>query len=239
MRVLVTRPERAAARTLERLRALGHDPVPFPVTAAEQHPEPVREALEKPHSAILVTSAEAVRVLWSLGDAISSHLGETVFAVGEATATALRDTGFSDLRIAEGTGASMIRLFGGEFAQLAAISPLLYLAGYPRSSALEAGLADLGAAVNVVEAYRMHPLPLASGAVEAVLCHRPVHAVLFYSRETARQFFKVTTGDALGALLGVPLLCLSANVSEAIPDSLHWNIRVAAGPDEESLLALL
>nr|CAD6598878.1 uroporphyrinogen III methyltransferase [Rhizobium sp. TCK] len=239
MRVLVTRPERAAARTLERLRALGHDPVAFPVTAAEQHPQPVREALEKPHSAILVTSAEAVRVLRSLDDTVSRHLGETVFAVGEATATALRETGFSDVRIAEGTGASMIRLFGEEFTHLAATSPLLYLAGYPRSPALEAGLADLGAAANVVEAYRMHPIPLASEAVEAALRHPPADAVLFYSRETARQFFKVTTGDALGALLGVPLLCLSANVSEAIPESLHSNIRVAAGPDEESLLALL
>ena len=239
MRVLVTRPERAAARTLERLRALGHDPVAFPVTAAEQRPQPVREALEKPHGAILVTSAETVRILRSLGDTISRHLGETVFAVGEATATVLRETGFSDIRIAEGTGASMMRLFGEEFAQLSATSPLLYLAGYPRSPALEAGLVTLGVPVNVVEAYRMHPLPLASAAVEAVLCHRPVHAVLFYSRETARQFFKVTTGDALGALLGVPLLCLSANVSEAIPESLHSNIRVAAGPDEESLLALL
>ena len=239
MRVLVTRPERAATRTLERLRALGHDPVSLPVTMAEHHPEPVREALDKPHSALIVTSAEAVRVLQSLGASVSRHVAETVFAVGDGTAAALRETGFTDIRIAEGTGDSMIRLFGEDFRRVASTSPLLYLAGYPRSPALEAGLADLGVPVTVVEAYRMRPLSVAPDTTETALRDPSPDAVLLYSRETAKQFFQVAGGQAVGALRDVPLLCLSANVAEAVPDALRANVRVAAAPDEESLLALL
>lgn len=237
MRILVTRPLGASRRTAQRLKALGHDPVVLSVTEAEHHPDEVRDALGRPYSALLVTSAEAVRVAQSLGTGLSEHLGATVFTVGDATAAAAREAGFSDVEAAEGTGASMVKLFGERWSRLASARPLLYLAGWPRSPSLEAGLAELRIPLTVVRAYAMRPLEVAPEAMTAALRHPPVDAVLFYSRETARRFFE------LAPVADVPaharLLCLSGNVMEAIPEELRHNVRIAARPDEESLLALL
>lgn len=240
MRVLVTRPEGGARRTAERLGGLGHVPVLLPLMVAEHHPGAVGEALRQPHAALAITSAEAVRALKSLGSALTPHLHEPVFAVGEATALAARQAGFTDLRIAEGTGASMVALFGGEIARLTGAAPLLYFAGTPRSPDLEAGLAGLGVALRVAETYTMHPLPIDQQTADTALRHPPVDAVLLYSRQTAQRFFEVAaSGEAMDALRHVPLLCLSGNVADAVPDGLRGNVRVAARPDEDSLLALL
>ncbi|CAD7042753.1 uroporphyrinogen III synthase [Pseudorhizobium endolithicum] len=237
MRILVTRPQGASRRTSQRLKALGHDPVTLPVTEARHHPDEVRDALDKPYSALLVTSAEAIRVAQSPGTGLAGHLGATVFTVGEATARAAREAGFSDVEAAEGTGASMVRLFAGRWSRLASAVPLLYLAGWPRSPSLEAGLAELRIPHTVARAYTMRPLEVAPEAMTAALRRPPVDAVLFYSRETARRFFELAAVDDVPG--HARLLCLSGNIMEAVPEALRPNVRISARPDEDSLLALL
>lgn len=240
MRILVTRPEEAGRRTAARLRALGHDPVLLPLMIAEHHPEAVLEALRRPHAALAVTSAEAVRVLRALGPELTPQLGTTVFAVGEATAIAAREAGFPSVQVAEGTGASMVEIFGGQLVRLTNSAPLLYLAGSPRSPVLEAGLAALEVPVLVAETYSMLPLSIDPEVVKTALEKPSVDIVLLYSQETARRFFEVASSEkTLDALRRVPLLCLSENVAEAVPERLRQNVRSATRPDEDSLLALL
>lgn len=240
MRILVTRPENAGRRTASRLQALGHDPVLLPLMAADHHPEAVREALHKPRAALAITSAEAVRVLQSLGDGLSLHLEDTVFAVGEATAAAAREAGFRAVQVADGTGAGMVEIFGEQLIRLTKAAPLLYLAGTPRSPALEAGLAERNVPVLVAESYTMRPLPIDPQSLRTALAQPPVDTVLLYSRETARRFFELPFPQSGSeALCGASILCLSANVAEAVPEHLQQNIRTAARPDEDSLFALL
>ena len=240
MRILVTRPEEAGQRTAARLRTLGHDPVLLPLMIAEHHPDAVLAALRQPHAALAVTSAEAVRVLRSLGPELTPQLGTTVFAVGEATAIAAREAGFSSVQVAEGTGASMVEIFGGQLVRRTSSAPLLYLAGSPRSPVLEAGLAALEVPVLVAETYSMHPLSIDPEAVETALGHPPIDIVLLYSQETARRFFEVVSSEeSLEALRRVPLLCLSENVAKAVPERLRQNVHAATRPDEDSLLTLL
>lgn len=104
MRVLVTRPRPAAERTAARLSAMGHEAVILPLMQAQHLAGAARAALSEPHQAIAVSSGEAVRVLGALGPALEPHLATPLFAVGEATARAAGDLGFTDVRIGPGTG---------------------------------------------------------------------------------------------------------------------------------------
>lgn len=143
MRVLVTRPEEASHRTAKRLETMGHRPVVLPLMRAEHHPDDVLEGLRSPHAAIAITSAEAARVLQSLGQKTYPYLSVPLFAVGEATAMAARNAGFTAVEAAEGTASSMIARFGEGLRRITARHPLLYLAGNPRTVTFEAGLTDL------------------------------------------------------------------------------------------------
>ena len=91
MRVLVTRPEPAASATATALAALGHDTVVTPLLAPALRPWTAPATLPQ---ALLVTSANTVR---HGGDALRNYQALPVFAVGAATATALRAAGFEPI----------------------------------------------------------------------------------------------------------------------------------------------
>lgn len=240
MRILVTRPEQAAQRTATRLAQLGHDPVLLPLMVAEHHPDAALASLNQRHAAIAVTSAEAIRTLSFLRNTLSVHFDTQVFAVGEATARAAREIGFYGVQVANGTGASMVAIFGETIKRLTSTAPLLYFAGQPRSPVLEAGLSALKVPVLVCRAYTMHPLPIEPDVVITTIRQQSIDAVLLYSRETALRLFELLSSDNdLEPLLKTPILCLSRNVSEAVPTRLRQNVRTADQPDEDSLLALL
>ncbi|MCJ8520193.1 uroporphyrinogen-III synthase [Pseudorhizobium tarimense] len=240
MRVLVTRPADSSRRTAERLSAVGHQPIVLPLTEPEHHPDDVLEALRQLHSAIVLTSAEAVRVLHSLGNVLHPYLSGPVFAVGEATASAARELGFEEVRAADGTAIGMLDLFRGELRALTANHPLLYIAGNPRATTLEDGFADHAIPFETVEGYRMKPVAIDEDMLAAALEAPPLDAVLLYSRATAERFFGLPLRPKQIEMLATArILCLSSNVAEAVPSALQANVTVAARPDEYSLLALL
>ncbi|MCF6368856.1 uroporphyrinogen-III synthase [Rhizobium halophilum] len=240
MRVLVTRPQPASQHTAGRLSALGHAPVQLPLTQAEHHPDEVLEGLRLPHAAIAITSAEAVRVLQSLGTRIHAYLSEPVFAVGDATATAAREAGFTSVEAADGTAVSMIALFGDRLRQLTTDLPVVYIAGRPRSSTFEDGLAKLCIPAVTVEGYRMEPIAVDQATLSATLGQQPVDVVLFHSRATADCFFALPLQEReLDVLSRARILCLSPNVAQAVPVSLRGRVAIAEHPDEDSLFALL
>ena len=236
MRVVVTRPEGSARRTSDRLKALGHQPVLMPLTKALHHREEAEKALGKRHAALAVTSAEAVRVLSSLGDRLDPYLDETLFAVGAATARAAGETGFRDVRHGPGSGAGLVEIVASLAPRFSA--PLLYLAGRPRSAAFEEGLSRIGFSFLTAEVYEMLPLIYEESDIHRLLLDPPAEAVLLYSRENAQLFFHQAArcapvpGD-------VRILCLSENVARAVPREFQGNIEIAAHPDEEGLFALL
>ena len=236
MRVVVTRPENPARRTAERLQDLGHEPVLLPLTRAIHHPDAAAASLAGPHTALAVTSAEAVRVLSALGERLTPFLGQTLYAVGETTANAAADAGFRDVRAGPGTGAGLAELIAGYAPRLDA--PLLYLAGKPRSPKFEEGLHGKGVAFAVSEVYEMAPIAYDETFVRGALLDPPADAVLLYSRETARLFWDFAAPH-LKELASMRLLCLSDNVAEIIPREFHRNIKIARHPDEEGIFALL
>lgn len=101
-RVFILRPEPAAGRTAAKAVALGLDARVHPQFA----PQPVDWTPPKPANfdALLLTSAHGVRLA---GAALAAYRVLPTYAVGAATAQALRDAGFADVVAGAGDGSAI------------------------------------------------------------------------------------------------------------------------------------
>jgi uroporphyrinogen-III synthase len=228
MRVLVTRPQADAERTAKRLAAAGHDPLVAPLMSI------VSTGCAPPQdgwNAVIVTSAHAVAALASL-----DRRSGPVFAVGERTATALREAGFDDVRVGEGDAASLAALVARSLPEG---SVLLHVAGRHRKPEPGASLWDAGHAVRVWEAYEAQPVLRLPADVLSGLAAGRIDAALHYSRRSAALFVDLV-GEAglVPQLRPVMQVCLSADAAAALV-GLGLAVRVAAEPNETALLAAL
>ena len=236
MRVLVTRPQPAAAATAKAVEARGHEAILLPLARPVHAPEAARAALALPHAAIAVTSAEALRVVHLLGADLAPHLDTRLFCVGAATARVAKRSAFALYdRLRHGRGACPSRC---PTSDAAGDAGLLYLAGVPRAPDFEQVLKDAGIRCRTAEVYRMAALDYAPGEIGNRLAAHPPQAILFYSRETVRQFFAQVGANTSSLPGDVRLLCLSEPVAAALPTGLG-NVAIAERPNEDSLLALL
>lgn len=241
MRVLILRPEQTAARTARKLAALGHETARLPLSRPQHDLDAVKAALAERHSAIAITSAEVARLFGHLGDTLDRHLLTTVFSVGQASANAASAAGFRTVLTPGGNGrdlADMIVAHCRDFGMPA--EPILYLAGVPRARGFETRLTEAGIPLRTVEAYRMVPVVPRRTETETALLKPVPDAVLFYSGESARAFFKLSPlVEIPERFLSTLMLCMSANVAKAVPQRFAASTVVASAPNEESLLDLL
>lgn len=241
MRVIVTRPCQSGRRTAEKLRQRGHDPVILPLTAPTHDVLAAARALKQPYSAIAVTSAEAIRALEKLEEGLELHRDALLFGVGRVTAAAAQAAGFTRAQAAEGTGLDLADRILAHFRETGPPQePLLYLAGRPRSPALERTLSAAGLPYRTVECYHMLPIEHAPERLHRLLVETPAEAVLFYSRENVDRFFSLSPFmDGFAALAQTRFYCLSRNIAAAVPAAMSERVRIAPSPDEEALLDLL
>lgn len=235
--MLVLRPEPAASLTVAALAARGHEAVSLPLSKAEHDLEATLNALGEPHAAIAVTSAEVARLFEALGIGLAT----TVFAVGPATAGAMRAAGFANVLAAGGDGESLAEMIAAHYRERGMpADPLLYLAGNPRAAGFESRLRQAEIPFRTVEAYRMTPLALSRGQMDAALLHPVPDAVLLYSPKGAAAFFSLPPlGEMPEQFSALRLLCMSRNVAATVPQRFAAQVSIAAAPDEKSLLALL
>ena len=233
MRLLITRAAADGARTAAALRKRGHDAIVAPLLTIE--PLLDAEFTGSPWAAILVTSASAA-------PAIAAHRRcdelrrLPVLAVGAHSAQAMRDAGFAEVTSADGDVDVLAKLAA---ARAKPGASLLYLAGAERSGDLAGALHKLGLAVHTAVVYRALLAttlpPLAAAAVAA-----GIDGVLHYSRRSAEAYVSaIRRADlALSGLANPVHFCLSAGIAAPLLAAGATNIRVAAKPDEISLLAL-
>ncbi|MDO9416537.1 uroporphyrinogen-III synthase [Pararhizobium sp.] len=234
-RVLVTRPQPAAARTAAKLASLGHQPIVLPLAEALHDLSAARDGLAQNPKAIALTSAEAIRVLAKLGTGLQPFLATPLFAVGTATAEAARSLGFKTVLTGPGTGEGLARLVLKKTP-----APLLYLAGTPRSSGFEEALILVGRQITIRECYKMIDIDHPPGTLETIFAGSPPYAVLLYSPETARRFFSLDVlKESPQKLESTRLLCISDAVARVVPSAFDSAISVSLNPDEASLLGLL
>ncbi|MGO7958908.1 uroporphyrinogen-III synthase [Rhizobium leguminosarum] len=235
MRVLVTRPAHSATRTAQRLRDMGHEPLLLPLRQPLHDGDAAAGALAATSGAIAVTSAEAIRVLSALGEQLHPHLARPLFAVGETTAEEARSLGFQSVVSSQGNGRDLADLVAAEKP-----STLLYLAGTPRAETFERRLRELSIHFSVAECYRMQPTVPDSAEIDAIFANGYPDAILFYSRQTTEDFFRLPEPrPALPKQSAIRLLCLSEAVAEAVPAALKKSVEISPMADEKSLLSLL
>ncbi|MDO7835708.1 uroporphyrinogen-III synthase [Sphingobium sp. HBC34] len=163
-RILILRPEPAAGRTAAKAAALGLDAQVHPLFA----PQPVDWTPPPPDAfdALLLTSANGVRMA---GAGLRQYHALPAYAVGEATARALRGAGFADVVAGVGDGSAIVRQIAAD-----GHGRLLHLAG-TTVAPMEAGPLR----ISRIPVYSMASLPpdptLLAAAVpgSVLLIHSP------------------------------------------------------------------
>ena len=156
MAVLVTRPHPDDEATAAALRDRGFEVLRAPMLRFE--PVKFSDDEDASYGAVIVTSANALR-------AIATQLAESrlvklpLFAVGEHTAAAAREAGFTLVITARGDASALrdLVLASVKAKQLKKASTLLYLAGADLARDLAGELGEKGFTVVTHTTYRMVP----------------------------------------------------------------------------------
>lgn len=117
--LLILRPEPGASMTAKRAFDEGWRPVVAPIFRIE--PVAWGSPAATDYDALFVTSANAVR---QAGKAVRAYQAMPAYAVGDATARALKATGFIDIRTGRGDAAMML-----DMAAADGVTRALHLAG--------------------------------------------------------------------------------------------------------------
>lgn len=250
MRVLVTRPDPGGARTAARLVLAGHDPVLMPlfgtrVTASPQDLPPADRI-----GGLIATSARAFALFETEDLPDTAILGVPVHAVGPATARAARRAGFRDVHEGAGTASELARALidrraqhvpatGGDVPEDGA-QVLVYLAGVPRTAAIEVALDEAGVAFSVLDCYEMTEISYSTDILVSGILSPPPEAALLYSANAARRLAALLDAEGLGNRLdSTRFLCLSGAIAAELPAGWRARAIAALRPDEDSLLASL
>lgn len=232
MRLLVTRPIEDAEPLGERLQELGHTIVLAPVLEIRFLPGvPIRlDGVQ----ALLATSANGVRAFAS----ICEERRLPLFAVGSATAQTAREAGFAQVEEAGGNATALAELTAARLEP--ASGALLHAAGNVVKDVLQSRLEAAGFAVRRVVLYRADPVSTLDSIAEQALSGGNLDGVILHSPRSARHFVQLVQQARLGsACAELCAFCLSAEVAEAIAELTWREVRIAAGTDLESMLALL
>lgn len=183
--------------------------------------------------ALLFTSSNGVRRFAGL----TPERGLPVFAVGDATANAARAAGFQTVESAGGDGHDLMALAAERLDP--AKGRLLHPSGEAVAGDLAGDLRAKGFTVDRLVLYRADPVKsfsnhtvnaLGGGLIDAVMLFSPRHAKIFTDLVKKAKLTK-----AMGQVVAI---CLSPAVAEAAALPFKEK-RVAAKPDQASLIALL
>jgi uroporphyrinogen-III synthase len=232
VRLAVTRPHDDSERTAAALRARGHEVLVAPLMQVE----PVNAAIRDSWAAVIVTSANAPGAL-AVHASRAALIKLPVFAVGQRSADACRQAGFTDVIVAGGNVRDLIRLIVERRAD--ATGPLLYLAGEDRAADLIGELTMHGIAAEMAVVYRAATAPLPPALIAALMAGE-IDAVLHFSRRSAENFL-ARAGEAgiTKQALAARHFCLSAQIAEPLAAAGAANVAIAARPEEASLIALV
>ena len=235
MRVLVTRPEPGASELRVRLEQLGHTVVLAPLMQVELLPPQADDVAGA--QALIATSRNALQAL-ACGPALPLALGITLFAVGPSTADAARAMGFAHVVEGPGSARELVPLILAKADPAA--GPLVHLAGVQLAFDLAGALAGAGFRLMSPVVYRTRPAEALPGAAVAYLRAGMLDVVTLLSPETARTWVRLVTATGLaGQASALRHVCFSRGVAEALSPLAPRDVRIAARPTLEEMLALL
>jgi uroporphyrinogen-III synthase len=232
MSILVTRPEPGASRTVAALAAMGKTALAAPLF------EIVLTAQPRPSgrfAALLVTSQNGAAGLSPASSGLAADL--PVFAVGDRTAQALRDAGFTDVTSASGDQKALTRLV---LARLSTRYRVLLATGEDHKDGLPTAFAAAGHELAVWLRYKAEAVAKLPDEAREALRAGQIDVALHYSRRASETLLSLAAAEGLGdALARMRHLCLSQDVAAPLQDVGLAKVEIAAHPDEDSLLALV
>jgi uroporphyrinogen-III synthase len=232
MRLVVTRPQADSERTAAALRARGHAVLVAPLLRVE----PVATDLSGTWGAVIITSANAPGAIAG-NPARAALIKLPLFAVGQRSADAARQAGFTDVTSAGGDVSDLVQLIAERHAD--SVAPLLYLAGEDRAADLVAELVVHGIVAEMVVVYRAVPAPFPP-ELTAALQAGDVDVVLHFSKRSAENYIAgARQAGIIEQALGVRHFCLARPIAEPLSGAGAGSIAVAKRPDEAALLELL
>jgi uroporphyrinogen-III synthase len=227
VRVLLTRPAQAAARSAARLRRQGIAVLSVPLSRIVPTQEPCPAG---PFDAVAVTSAAALPALSNAG--LPADI--PVFAVGATTSAAAHKAGFTHVVTGPGEARGLAATISRAWP---AGSRVLMVLARDHKPHLPDGLAAAGLRATVWLAYGAQPATRLPPRLVRALSDGSLTHALHYSRRSA-AILRALARDA-GCerdLMRLRHLCLSADVAQAL-DGL--DVTVADSPTEDGLLACM
>ena len=230
--VLVTRPVEDAEPLIRLLAETGIVGLPEPMLTivAEASAPPDLDGVQ----ALLMTSANGVRAF----AARSAERSLPLLAVGDATARAAREAGFTTVASAGGDVEDLARLAVARLDPAGGV--VLHVAGSRVAGDLAGRLAEAGFDCRRTVLYRAETAQRLSPAATAAIAERRLDGVLFFSPRTATTFVRlIERAGLVAAAVGMDAFCLSPAVAEAAR-VLRWRrVVIAERPDQDSLLAAI
>ena len=230
--VLVTRPKEDAKLLTVELEQRGVDVILEPIF--DIVPLDVVALDLRDTAGLLFTSVNGVRAFSHISDIRDFK----VFAVGDATTTAARVAGFSDVDGASGNVEDLFVLVCEKWPP--ASGALLHAAGHTISGDLAVRLRSLGYVVQRIALYDAQAADALSTRLCDALRAGRVDYALFFSPRTADTFVSLAASACLrDTSKNVEVICLSDAVADMLA-GLSWrHVTVAAKPDQKSLLSAL
>jgi len=228
MRILVTRPLEDGAEIARLLEGRGHQALLAPLLEPHFSDGPPLQGLEET-AAILATSANGIRALRRR----TARRDLAIFAVGPQTADEARRAGFTDVRSADGDAKALAR---ATQAWAPPGSVLLHVCAEGAPGTLSDQLIQSGFTVRRAALYRIEPATQLPSEAQAALQIRALDAASFFSPRTARIFAQLTEGLPTE---GLTAFCISWATAEALAPRPFAQIKVAARPNQDEMLALL
>lgn len=228
MKILVTRPIQDGEEIARHLAGMGHETLLAPLLilrAVEGAPLDLAGI-----QAVLVTSANGVRALARR----TANRDIAIFAVGPQSTQAAEEVGFLRVRNAGGDAQALAEAVLHWAKPSAGV--LLHAAGEESGDELCAALAVRGFTARREILYRMEKAThLPQHAVGAIR-QGEIEAALFFSPKSAELFATCVTHDGL-PLHHIVAICISANTAKALGGLSFAELRIAATPDQQALLA--
>lgn len=232
MKILITRPEVDAAPLAQQLKRLAIDSWIEPLLSIQ--PLPVDPPPLELYVGLLITSANGIRVIAELVTARDL----AVYCVGEASQRAATSLGFNRTYSANGDVHELVQLVQREIPP--GQGRLLHVAGVAVAGDLASALTQLGYLVDKFECYEAKKADHLSMPVVKALRAGEFQAVALFSPRTAENFVHLVAQEGLTSCLkSLTAFCLSANVADKLARVDWHEIKVAARPDNPSMVALI
>jgi uroporphyrinogen III methyltransferase/synthase len=238
-RIVVTRAAQQSATLSEKLKELGAEVIEMPATRiARLDLSPLREAIREigEYQWLIFTSQNAVSIFWEQllgsGRDARSLAGVRIAAVGPATTGALLERGITvdvvpERFVAEGL---LEKLDQRDDVR---DSRVLYVTAEGARDVLPDGLADLGAQVDRIDAYRSVNDGSGATRLKKSLESNSVHAVTFTSASSVHAYADLI-GDELK--LKAPAVTIGPQTSEAVQNA---GIELLAEAEESTIDGLV